>query len=199
MPSKHPKLPAIVMLVVSMIVLGFGLAMTRLDSSQVPAPLLSTPTAKGSCTPTESYEHTLTGVSFPRRPDLPGLGPRLSFRGTVRAGDCTALSGMAVEFWAADPTGQYTPDSYGSVLTDDAGEYSFTTPFPGTYPGSKAPHVHVRVTYAANIIVVTEVLPEEGTDVYTLDIVPGFMTPPTSTTSTVPDRRAGQNATDPIS
>jgi hypothetical protein len=203
MQSNRPKPFTLVMCVMCAVVFGFGLAMIGVDTSQdsptPPASLLDQSTGQGSCAPTESYEYMLSGVVFPRRADLPGDGPRLSVSGVVRSADCTALGGMLVEFWAADSTGQYTPDSYGSVLADDEGVYLFTTPFPGVYPGSKAPHVHIRVSYAADAVVVAEILPAEGTDSYTLDIVPGFETPPVSTTSTVPDMSNGNVGGGPVS
>lgn len=93
--------------------------------------------------------------------DLPGEA--IAITGHVYAGTGTAspLAGAVVDIWQADGEGRYWPQSNGpasgyadtdlslrgSVVTDAAGAYTFTTIFPGEYEG-RARHIHVRATSA---------------------------------------------------
>jgi protocatechuate 3,4-dioxygenase beta subunit len=69
------------------------------------------------------------------------------------AGSCANLAGYAVYLWHCNAAGQYsmyssgvTAQNYlrGVQVTDDNGEVSFTTIFPGCYSG-RWPHVHFEV------------------------------------------------------
>ncbi len=69
------------------------------------------------------------------------------------AGDCAPLAGRAVYVWHCDREGRYsmysdgvTEENYlrGVQVSDDAGSVTFTTVFPGCYPG-RMPHIHFAV------------------------------------------------------
>jgi protocatechuate 3,4-dioxygenase beta subunit len=67
--------------------------------------------------------------------------------------DCAPLAGRAVYVWHCDREGRYsmysegvTEENYlrGVQVSDDAGSVTFTTVFPGCYPG-RWPHIHFAV------------------------------------------------------
>jgi protocatechuate 3,4-dioxygenase beta subunit len=74
----------------------------------------------------------------------------------VSSGSCTPLAGAVVDVWHCDATGAYSDVSdpsfntegqkwlRGSQTTDANGQASFTTIYPGWYPG-RAVHIHYKV------------------------------------------------------
>jgi len=67
--------------------------------------------------------------------------------------NCTDLSGYAIYLWHCDAAGRYsmyspgvTDENYlrGLQVTDSKGQVTFTTVFPGCYPG-RMPHMHFEV------------------------------------------------------
>jgi protocatechuate 3,4-dioxygenase beta subunit len=71
----------------------------------------------------------------------------------VDSGACTPLAGHAVYVWHCDRDGNYSMyspavvnENYlrGVQVTDAAGQVTFTTTFPGCYPG-RWPHIHFEV------------------------------------------------------
>jgi protocatechuate 3,4-dioxygenase beta subunit len=74
----------------------------------------------------------------------------------VRNGACVPLAGAKVEIWHCDAAGQYsdvTDRSFstkgqqwlrGYQITDASGKATFTTIYPGWYPG-RAVHIHFKV------------------------------------------------------
>jgi protocatechuate 3,4-dioxygenase beta subunit len=71
----------------------------------------------------------------------------------VDADGCAPLAGRAVYVWQCDREGRYsmyssgvTDENYlrGVQASDDAGSVTFTTVFPGCYPG-RWPHIHFAV------------------------------------------------------
>ncbi len=69
---------------------------------------------------------------------------------------CVPLKGHAIYIWHCDVDGKYSlydlPESNylrGVGITDDKGEVTFTTIFPGCYPG-RWPHIHFEVFASAD-------------------------------------------------
>jgi protocatechuate 3,4-dioxygenase beta subunit len=72
----------------------------------------------------------------------------------VRGSACEPLAGAQVDLWHADANGLYSDEAVlhtrgerflrGYQTSDAGGTVSFTTVYPGWYPG-RAPHVHVKV------------------------------------------------------
>lgn len=71
----------------------------------------------------------------------------------LSASGCAALAGAAVYLWHCDSTGNYslysagvTDENYlrGVQVADASGVVTFTTVFPGCYPG-RMPHIHFEV------------------------------------------------------
>ena len=91
---------------------------------------------------------------------------------------CQALSGAHVDVWHCDAEGYYS--EYGShplqekdfrqvsflrgrQTTNEAGEVSFISIFPGWYPG-RAPHIHVDILEGEKIVLSTQIaFPKEST------------------------------------
>jgi protocatechuate 3,4-dioxygenase beta subunit len=79
----------------------------------------------------------------------------------VTAGGCTALPGAKVEIWHCDALGVYSDVSdpsfntrgqqflRGYQLTDANGQATFTTIYPGWYPG-RTVHIHFKIRPSAN-------------------------------------------------
>ena len=90
---------------------------------------------------------------------LPGIPMYLY--GTVYAGtdEKTPLADAKIEIWQADEQGKYYPQSGGDynstdkstvalrgyITTDESGEFSYTSIFPGEYEG-RSRHVHYRIS-----------------------------------------------------
>jgi protocatechuate 3,4-dioxygenase beta subunit len=88
---------------------------------------------------------------------LPGVRLTLSLR-ILRAGDCAASSGVAVDIWQCDADGVYSgyPGQLGgrntsgeqflrgTQVTDAEGVATFETIYPGWYPG-RTTHIHFKV------------------------------------------------------
>lgn len=134
------------------------------------------------CTPSSVDPYgNFEEARFPLRSDLPGGGERVLVVGHVLDAECRGVAGATVKFWAAIETGEYTDDSYGSVVTDKDGGFQFSTHYPGTYPDRQAePHVHV-MTEILGIVVFDEILPGVDGVNAQLQLVGGG-TPPPSTT-----------------
>jgi protocatechuate 3,4-dioxygenase beta subunit len=84
---------------------------------------------------------------------LPGATTTLELTVVDAAAGCAPLAGAAVHAWHCDAVGRYsmyepgTEDETfcrGLQVADDEGRLSFTTVFPGCYPG-RWPHVHLAV------------------------------------------------------
>jgi protocatechuate 3,4-dioxygenase beta subunit len=119
----------------------------------------------------------------PTRPDA--LGPfyeanapeRASTgRGLVIAGrvlssaGCAPLSGARIEWWSANPRGEYDAAHRATEVSGADGRYRYETDAPGRYPG-RPPHVHVRVTAPGHAPLVTQVYPKSSETAVELDII----------------------------
>jgi protocatechuate 3,4-dioxygenase beta subunit len=74
------------------------------------------------------------------------VGTGYTLTGTVRAaGTCRAIRRARIEFWLANPRGEYDDAHRATVIASRAGRYRFTSNRPVPY-GGRPPHIHVRVT-----------------------------------------------------
>jgi len=86
-------------------------------------------------------------------------GQGLVISGFMRsARDCHPLGGAQIEWWSANPHGDYDDTHHTTKQASADGSYQYTTDFPGPYPG-RPPHVHVRVTAPGHRALVTQVYP----------------------------------------
>ena len=91
----------------------------------------------------------------------------------LSAGACTPLQGAEVEVWHCDAAGVYSDVSdrgsstvgqqflRGSQITDAAGTATFTTIYPGWYPG-RAVHIHFKVRPDADTVFTSQVFFDDG-------------------------------------
>ena len=87
-------------------------------------------------------------------------GTRLMLRlRVVDASTCKPIKGAAVDIWHCDASGDYSGvgDQVGKMFlrgvqrTDATGTATFTTVYPGWYPG-RCVHIHVKVHVGGNVV-----------------------------------------------
>jgi protocatechuate 3,4-dioxygenase beta subunit len=135
--------------------------------------------ANGSCvvSPTETAGPFPTKtpsslVTSDIRSDRTGIPLQVRITVNNRNAGCAALSGAIVDIWHCDKDGYYS--EYGGTgmqtanftsvhflrgrqVTDTNGLVSYTSIFPGWYPG-RAPHIHVHIYDASgNSLLVTQI------------------------------------------
>ncbi|QHF92899.1 dioxygenase [Streptomyces sp. NHF165] len=97
----------------------------------------------------------------PERDDLtvPGVpGTALSVSGYVFGVSCEPLSDVLLDWWQADPNGQYDNTGFnfrGHQFTGADGGFTLTTLHPGLYPG-RTRHLHVKVQAPGQPILTTQ-------------------------------------------
>jgi protocatechuate 3,4-dioxygenase beta subunit len=125
--------------------------------------------AQPACAPTAP---DMLGPFYkPSAPERASTGKGLVISGMVRsAPDCAALPGARVEWWSANPRGQYDDEHRATQRADAEGRYRYETDFPLAYFG-RPPHVHVRVTAPGHRALVTQVYPKSGETSISFDLV----------------------------
>jgi len=130
------------------------LAAVALAALAWPAP------AQQRCAPTRP--DALGPFYAPDAPRRDATGAGLTVSGRVRsAADCAPLGGARLEWWSADPHGQYDDAHRATQVADAEGRYRYATDFPGRYPG-RPPHLHVRVSAPGHRTLVTQIYPRPG-------------------------------------
>ena len=119
----------------------------------------------------------------PTRPDM--LGPFYEPDAPVRtsvgsgyvlsgavlaAGSCEPVPGARIEFWLANPGGEYDDAHRATVPAEAGGEYRFESNVPVPYDG-RPPHIHIRVTAPGYRELVTQHYPEDGETEANFDLV----------------------------
>ena len=138
--------------------------------------------------PTETAEsHAAAGDEpancKPTQPDMlgpfyePGAPVRSSvssgyvLSGTVLAAEeCKPIPNAQIEFWLANPRGDYDDAHRATVLADQRGEHRFESNVPVSY-GGRPPHIHIRVTARGYDELVTQHYPERGQRKANFDLV----------------------------
>ena len=137
--------------------------------------------------PTETAEsHAAAGGHAnckPTQPDMlgpfyePGAPVRTSvgsgyvLSGAVLAAEeCKPIPKARIEFWLANPRGDYDDAHRATVFAGERGEYSFESNAPVSY-GGRPPHIHVRVRARAYEELVTQHYPERGQKKANFDLV----------------------------
>jgi len=83
---------------------------------------------------------------------------------------CTPLARARLEWWSANPSGDYDDAHRAKQAADDEGRYRYETDVPGKYPGRPL-HVHVRVTAPGHRALVTQIYPQPGQSAVDVDFV----------------------------
>lgn len=122
-----------------------------------------------ACAPTRP--DALGPFYVPDAPERSSTGRGLIVSGRVRSADgCAPLPGARIEWWSANPRGEYDDAHRAVQAADSEGRYRYETDFPGRYPG-RPPHVHVRVTAPRHRTLVTQVYPRTGQTAMDVDLV----------------------------
>jgi protocatechuate 3,4-dioxygenase beta subunit len=131
---------------------------------------LSAPAAgQPACVPTRADD--LGPFYEPNAAERSVTGRGLVIAGRVRsAKGCTPLPGARIEWWSANPRGDYDAEHRSAQRTDTAGRYRYETDFPGRYPGRPL-HLHVRVTAPGHEPLVTQLYPRPGQTTLDMDFV----------------------------
>jgi protocatechuate 3,4-dioxygenase beta subunit len=137
--------------------------------------------------PTETAEsHAAAGRPAdckPTQPDMlgpfyePGAPVRTSVgSGYVLSGavlgaaECKPIPNAHIEFWLANPRGDYDDAHRATVFVGQRGEYRFESNVPVSY-GGRPPHIHVRVTAPGYEELVTQHYPQRGQKKANFDLV----------------------------
>jgi catechol 1,2-dioxygenase len=138
--------------------------------------------------PTETAEsHAAAGGGpadcKPTQPDMlgpfyePGAPVRTSVgSGYVLSGavlgaeKCQPVPKARMEFWLANPRGDYDDAHRATVFAGQSGEYRFESNVPISY-GGRPPHIHVRVRASGYEELVTQHYPERGQRKANFDLV----------------------------
>lgn len=112
--------------------------------------------------------------------DRQGIALLIKLKIQNQSDSCSPISEASVDIWHCDAEGYYSEYGdhrlqkedfrnvsflRGRQTTDENGEVSFISIFPGWYPG-RAPHIHVDVLRDEKILLSTQVaFPEESTSV----------------------------------
>jgi protocatechuate 3,4-dioxygenase beta subunit len=104
-------------------------------------------------------------------PERSQTGDGLVVTGVVRSTrECRPLAGAKVEWWSANPRGEYDASHRATQVTDGEGRFRYVTDMPGQYPGRPV-HVHVKVSASGHKVLVTQVYPKPSQAAITFDFV----------------------------
>jgi protocatechuate 3,4-dioxygenase beta subunit len=89
-----------------------------------------------------------------------GTGYVLTGR-VLAARTCRAIPSARIEFWLANPQGQYDDAHRATVFAGRRGGYRFESNKPPSYE-SRPPHIHIRVSARGFRTLVTQHYPRAG-------------------------------------
>jgi catechol 1,2-dioxygenase len=148
-------------------------------SSQMAQPSKKSPPTKAA----ESHAAWRSAECKPTQPDMlgpfyePGAPVRTSVgSGYVLSGavmdaeECKPIPNARIEFWLANPMGDYDDAHRATVLAGQRGEYRFQSNVPVSY-GGRPPHIHVRVRAPGYEELVTQHYPQRGQRKANFDLV----------------------------
>jgi protocatechuate 3,4-dioxygenase beta subunit len=141
-----------------------GYAAASLVTGEAPLALQPTPACgdddEDDPTPSQTEGPYFTPNS-PERASLVDAGIRgtlLTVSGQVLSTSCEPLPGALLDFWQADPGGQYDNSGYklrGHQFTGADGRFELQTVVPGVYPG-RTRHIHVKVQAPGGRVLTTQ-------------------------------------------
>jgi catechol 1,2-dioxygenase len=107
----------------------------------------------------------------PGAPVRTSVGSGYVLSGAVLAAEaCKPIPNARIEFWLANPRGDYDDAHRATVLAGERGEYRLESNVPVSY-GGRPPHIHVRVTAPGYEELVTQHYPERGQTKAKIDLV----------------------------
>ena len=108
----------------------------------------------------------------PGAPVRTSVGSGYVLSGTVLAAEeeCKPIPNARIEFWLANPRGDYDDAHRATVFADQRGGYRLESNVPVSY-GGRPPHIHVRVRALGYERLVTQHYPERGQRMANFDLV----------------------------
>jgi protocatechuate 3,4-dioxygenase beta subunit len=119
----------------------------------------------------------------PTQPDMlgPFYEPDAPVRASVGSGyvlsgavlgakECKPIPNARIEFWLANPRGDYDDAHRATVFAGESGEYRFESNMPVSY-GGRPPHIHVRVRAPGYEELVTQHYPQRDQRKANFDLV----------------------------
>ena len=107
----------------------------------------------------------------PRAPVRTSVGSGYVLSGTVLAAEeCKPIPNAHIEFWLANPRGDYDDAHRATVFAGQRGRYRLESNVPVSY-GGRPPHIHVRVRAPGYEELVTQHYPERGQRKATFDLI----------------------------
>ncbi len=107
----------------------------------------------------------------PKAPVRSSVGTGFILKGTVRSSkDCAPIPRATIEFWLADPDGEYDDAHRATVIADASGSYKFESNVPRPSYG-RPPHIHVRVYAGGFNTLITQHYPEAAKTGAVFDLV----------------------------
>jgi catechol 1,2-dioxygenase len=98
----------------------------------------------------------------PGAPVRTSVGSGYVLSGTVLdAAECKPIPNAHIEFWLANPEGEYDDAHRATVIAGQRGEYRLESNVPVSY-GGRPPHIHVRVRAPGYEELVTQHYPERS-------------------------------------
>jgi protocatechuate 3,4-dioxygenase beta subunit len=88
----------------------------------------------------------------------------------LSAEGCKPIPNARIEFWLANPRGEYDDAHRATVFAGQRGRYRFESNVPVSY-GGRPPHIHVRVSAPGYEELVTQHYPERGQRKANFDLV----------------------------
>jgi protocatechuate 3,4-dioxygenase beta subunit len=107
----------------------------------------------------------------PGAPVRTSVGSGYVLSGAVLAADaCEPVAEARIEFWLANPAGEYDDAHRATVPVGDGGKYRFESNVPVAYEG-RPPHIHIRVTARGYRELVTQHYPDADQTGANLDLI----------------------------
>ena len=123
----------------------------------------------GKCSPTEP--DALGPFYKPDAPVRQSVGSGYMLSGEVKSSaDCKTVPNATIEFWLANPSGEYDDSHRATVFSGEKGTYLFESSFPPPYYGRPS-HIHIRVTAKGFRTLVTQHYPQAGSKKGMFDLV----------------------------
>ncbi len=123
----------------------------------------------GACRPTQP--DSLGPFYEPDAPVRTSVGSGYVLTGAVlAAGGCEPVAEARIEFWLANPEGEYDDAHRATLPVGDRGGYRFESNVPVAY-GGRPPHIHIRVVAPGYRELVTQHYPDAGQTEANFDLV----------------------------
>jgi catechol 1,2-dioxygenase len=142
------------------------------DSKKSPPAKTAENHAAGRSADCKPTQHEMLGPFYePGAPVRTSVGSGYVLSGAVLAAEaCKPIPTARIEFWLANPRGDYDDAHRATVFADERGRYRLESNVPVSY-GGRPPHIHVRVRAPGYEELVRQHYPERSQRKATFDLV----------------------------